>query len=103
MQAVEIEPVKSDRCGTRCARIVVGPQPADKVKDVGIPPHPGGETPEIRQGLNALGLVAERAHVTINTIGVWPIRLDGHRGETLLLDEALGDLGARTIELVRPM
>src|SRR5215831_5545311 len=35
----------SNRRGTRCARVVVCPQPADKVKDISIPPHPGGKTP----------------------------------------------------------
>src|SRR2546427_4317400 len=101
MQAIEIEAIKSDRRVNRCARIVVGPQPADKVKDVGITPHPGRKTFEIRQGLDALGIVADSTHVAIDAVGVWPIRLDGDRGETLLLDEALGDLGALPIELVR--
>src|SRR4030095_6622585 len=87
--------------GTWCTRIVVGPQPADKIKYVDITPHPGGEMFEVRQGLDALDIVADPAHVAIDAVGLWPIRLDGHRGETLLLKKALGDLGALPIELVR--
>ncbi len=82
VQAIEVQAVETDLRRAGPDRVVVVAEPADEVEDVGIAPHPGGESLESRQRVNGLGVVAATADIAVNAIGVGPIGLDGHRVET---------------------
>ena len=84
-------------------RVVAGPQPLDEVQHVVVAPHPRREAPEVRQGGVRVAVARETHHVAIHPIRVGPIALDRNRGEATLLDQAPGDAGALSVELVRPV
>ena len=101
-KAVEIEPIEA---GTRRRRhpVVVRPEPADKIEDVGVAPHPGREATEITERLLGILVDTRASHVPVDAVGVGPVGLDGHGGEALLLDEAPRDERPFAIKLVRPV
>jgi hypothetical protein len=63
------------------------------------------EAPEVaerRVGVG-VGVVARAADEPVDPVGVGPVGLHGHRREPALGDQALRDLGALAVELVRPV
>ena len=101
VQAVEVQTVEADLAACPADAVVVVAEPADEVEDVGVAPHPGRESPESRQGVDGLGIVAAAADEAVDAIGVGPVGLDGHGVEALLADQPLGDLRTLAIKLVR--
>ena len=102
VQAVEVEPVKTDFLLGRHSA-VVSAQPPHEVEHIGVAPHPGREAPEPRKSFGGVGVVRLAAHIAIDPIGVGPVRFHRDGGEALLPDQPLGDLGALPVELVRPV
>jgi hypothetical protein len=77
------------------------PEPAHEVEHIGISPHPGGEPLEIGERVDGIHVGSDAAHVAIHAIGIGPVGFDGHRRETSVGDQALGDRRPLPIELVR--
>ena len=100
VQAVEIESVEADRRHVGGQSVVPFAQPGHELDDVGVPPHPGREPAEVRERLFREFVVVLAPHESVDAVGVGPVALDGDRGEPLLGDQPLRDLGARTVELV---
>ena len=104
VQAVEVEAVEPAlAAAVGRAAPVVPSQPADELADDGVAPHPCREAFEAAQRFFRGGVVAQCPDVAVHPIGVRPVGLGGDGDETLLLDQPLGDLGARLVELVGPV
>ena len=102
MKAVQIQTVET-RAALDRQRLIVGAEPSDEVQDIGIAPHPGGESTKVPQRLHRVPVASGTTSVLINPIRVGPIRLDGDRRETLFRNQAFRDDGALSIELMRSM
>src|SRR5438105_4836487 len=76
-------------------------QPFDKFDDLSVAPHPGWKPFEIPQRFDGELVLAGPANITIGAISIGPILLDGHGGESFLLNQTLGDARALVIALVR--
>jgi hypothetical protein len=100
VQAVEIEAVEADPAALLTGRVEIA-QPPDEVENVGVPPHPGREAAKAAERIDRIGVVARSRDVAVDAQGVGPIGLSGDRAEAFLFDQALRDLGALAIELVR--
>ena len=81
----------------------MGAQPADEVQDIGVAPHPGRKAAEAAQRLLGVGVRPGAPDVPVDPVGVGPVPLDRHGGESELVDQPLRDAGTLTIELVRPV
>jgi hypothetical protein len=98
IQAVEIEPVKTDLV----LRVPVVPaaQPADERQHFGVAPHPARkplEPGECRVGI-LIGTLA--AHEAVHPVGIGPVAFNRHRVEAVLLDQVLRDAGTEMVEVV---
>ena len=102
-QAVEVEAVEAHASPRSREAFVVGAQPPDEVQDLGVAPHPGGESAEAAQGLLGVAVLAGALHVAADAVGVGPVALDGHSREPELLDQPPRDARALAVELVRPV
>ena len=76
-------------------------QPMGEMRHFLVAPHPGGKA---RKGVlliqrRRMVAQAQVAHMTVDTRGVGPIRLDRHDGEAMVRYEALRDRGAGVVEL----
>ena len=100
VQAVEVEAVESDPRRIAGEGIVVVAQPLHEVQHVGVAPHPAREALEVPKRRQGVGVVARPTHVAIDPVGIGPVRLDGHRGESPLRDEPPRDARPLAVELV---
>ena len=100
MQAVEIEAVESGLHRGRHS-LVVFAQPTHEIEDVGIAPHPRRKALETGECFLAVGIIRRTLDVAVHPVCVRPVGLDGNGREAFLLDQALGDLRALLVELVR--
>jgi hypothetical protein len=82
--------------------LAVTAQPLNELDYVGITPHPSRKPAKVGQRFHCECVVACVAHIAIDTVGVWPIRLHRYGGETFFLDEPLRDLGAVVVKVVVP-
>ena len=101
VQAVQVEAMDADalRFGEGC---VIGVQPLGECLDFAIAPHPGREALVlVERHVQENSGVAE--HVAVQLLGIRPIAFDRDRIESLLVDEAPGDLRTHAIELERAM
>jgi len=77
-------------------------QPLGEVRHDVVPPHPSGEALEVAQGLGSASVLLlgwSHLGVSVNAIDVGPVSLDCDKGESLLLDQLLCDLGSEAIEV----
>ncbi len=102
LQTVEVETVET-HAAAALARLVEVAQPTDEVQDVGVPPHPGRKATKSGERVGSVGILAGPGYVAVDAQRIGPVALDGDRGESLLLDQPLGDLDTFAVELVRPM
>src|SRR5207302_3456951 len=84
-------------------RIVVLAQPAHKVEDIGVPPHPGRETLKLAEGAIRVRIGAARFYITIHAVCIGPIGFGSDGLEAVVANEPLGQLRATSVELVRAM
>lgn len=99
VERVQIEAVESHtRVGGN--PVVVGPQPADEIQDVGVAPHPVWKPLEPAQGLGRIAIVPGAPDVPVYAVGGGPVGLHRHRREAALADQSLGDFGPEAVELV---
>src|SRR5512145_96405 len=101
MQAVKVEPVKTNPCRIRGKSIIVFAQPSDKIEYVGVAPHPAWKSSEAAQRVSCIFIVVEPADIPVNPVSVRPIGFDCHDIKAFLFDQALCDLRALAIELMR--
>jgi len=102
-EAVEIQPVEAGLgCGVPVG-VVAGPEPLHEAEDVTVSPHPRRKTAKVRQCRIRVLVIGQPHHVSIHTVGIGPISLDGDRRKAPLVDEATGDPGPLPVELVRAM
>jgi hypothetical protein len=101
VQAVQVDPVEPALGPPLPDRAVVLPQPADEVEHVGVAPHPLREPLEPAERVARVRVVVEPLHEPVHAPRVRPVRLDGHRRETLLADQSLRQLRPDPVELVR--
>src|ERR1700681_1154151 len=94
MQAVEIESVKAGLSGTGRKGVIVRSQPLDKLDHIGVAPHPSWEAPKVAERFLSIHIIARIAHIAVDAVGVWPVRLDRDGRKALLLDQPFRDLGA---------
>src|SRR5919109_4927125 len=78
-------------------------EPADEVEHVRVSPHPGRKTLKSTQGLVGIGVHSNAAHVTIDSIGVWPVGFNCNRAKAFFRDEPFGEFGSLAIEIVGTM
>src|SRR6266540_2153775 len=100
MQAVEVEPIKTNPCRIRGEPIIVFAQPSDKIKYVGVTPHPAWKSSEAAQRVIRVFIVVETADISVNTVSVRPFGFDCYNIKAFLFDQALCDLRALAIELM---
>ena len=60
--------------------------PADKVEDVGVPPHPTRESLEPGEGLYGIGVPSIAANKTVDPIGIRPVGFYSDRRKALFRD-----------------
>ena len=100
-KAVEVEAVEAD-----LARAVMAPslwvrsQPT-KSSTSALRHIQVGKREKPPSAASASGSWPGARHVAVDAVGVGPVALDRDRGEAALGDQALGDAGALTVELVR--
>ena len=103
MQAVEIQAVEAGlQLPAGAGRVVAG-EPVDELQHRSVPPHPRREAVEVAERVEGRVIVARAAYETVDAVGIGPIGLDGHGGETLLLDQTSSDPCSLGIKLVRPV
>jgi hypothetical protein len=78
-------------------------QPANKVEDIGVAPHPGGETAESGQRFHAVGIRALALDVAVHAICIRPVRFDRDSGKTLFENQPFCDPDAFAVKLVCAM
>ena len=103
---IQIQPIKRRALLLPQPRII-RPQPANKIPRLLIPPHPRGKAAQRSNSLLLLvqirfHRIAHRvalSHVSIDTLRVGPVGLDGDDVEAVMLDHVLRDASARGVEL----
>ncbi len=86
MEAVEIETVEAGLFEIRGKRVVVPPEPVDEIHHFGVAPHPPREAPEIGERFRGIKILAGAADITVDPVGVGPVRFDRDGSKALLLD-----------------
>src|SRR3981189_2554384 len=76
MQAVKIESIKAGLSGAGRKAVIVRSQPLDKLNHIGIAPHPSREAPKVAECFRTIHTIAYIAHIAVDAVGVWPVRLD---------------------------
>ena len=62
-----------------------------------------GSRSEVRQCRIGVCVIGESHHVAVDPVGVGPVGLDRHGGESTFVNEPTGDAGPLPVELVRPV
>ena len=101
VEAVEVEAVEADLRRRGRERVVVLAQERHELRHLDVAPHPGREAPEVAERLLRGRVVARRAHEAVDPVGVRPVGLDRDGREAALGDQALRDLRALAVELLR--
>src|SRR5258708_3642534 len=101
IETVKVHAVEADLFFVARLLVVVFAQPADEVQNIGIAPHPRWETLETSERFVGVAIRAIAANVPVDAVSVWPIGLNDHATELLLLDQALRNPGAFAIKLMR--
>src|ERR1022692_6366 len=101
MQAVEVQPVKTNPLGMPV--LIVVAQPTDKIENVSIAPHPCRESPEARKRVDCIFVFTLKSNKLINAIRVRPVCFYSDCGKPLFHYQTLGDLRAQAIELMGSM
>ncbi len=76
------------------------PQMRDKAQDLRIAPHPCRKT---REGIARERGLAAVDHEAVEMSRIRPVRFDRHDTKVVVLDQVLGDGGAGTVKLGRPV
>src|SRR5512143_73737 len=79
------------------------PEPPDEIENVCIAPHPCWEALESCKSLDSIRIPTRPANIPVDAVCIRPVGLYRDRSESPLLDQALGDLGPLSIELVGAM
>ena len=79
------------------------PQPVDQFDDIGVAPHPCWKAGEVAERFNGVGVITCAAHITIDAVGVGPIRFHRNGRKAFFFNKPLSNLDPRTVELVGAM
>src|SRR4051812_48053461 len=102
MEAVKIYPIKSG-AGIRRLPIVVVAEPADKIEDIGVAPHPERITSKVFERFFRRSIFSNTANVPVHAICVGEIGFDCDRRKIIFFDQPASDRRTMLIELVRSM
>ncbi len=102
VQAVEIEAIEAYPL-SGIQRVVVTTQPANKVENVRIAPHPCGEASESTQGLDSIRIFVLALYIAINPVGIRPVGLHRYPGEFFFENQPFGNQRTLSIKLMCSM
>ena len=92
-QAVEVKPIEAGLGSRVGLSVVAGPQPLHEAQHIPVSPHPGGKAAEAPQRGISILVGRHAHHIPVDSVGVWPIPLDGDDRKAELVDQAPGDAG----------